>query len=96
MGCGGICGKFNDGICMGACSMDEAGRTNYVKVLESRVAKQEAKANTPTGTTVLKPLNPGAHAFLNEPKAKPKVHKPEEQIAPLTQGDTEFFSKMKL
>jgi hypothetical protein len=96
MGCGGICEKFNDGVCMGACSMDGAGRENYVKVLEERAEKKAAMQSLASHSVVLKPINPAAHAFLNEPKIKSSMNNQESKLAPLTSEDTRELFRMKL
>lgn len=68
-GCGGICGRFNDGVCMGACSMDDKGRKDFVKrqveQLKERKARQQASGERPSH--VLKPLNPGAYDMFKKP-----------------------------
>ena len=74
-GCGGVCKKFNHGICMSACSMDNDSRKEFVKKL---VADRNANGTPDNvhdalGTgKVLKPINPNAYAFLTD-KPKPAV-----------------------
>jgi len=96
MGCGGFCGKYNDGICMGACSMDEVGREAYAKIQEEKLAKKAERQNLAAQGVVLKPINPGAYAMFDEPTLKAKVVTPSERISPLTSEDTRSFLRMKL
>jgi hypothetical protein len=77
--------------------MDDVGRDNYVKVLESREAKKKAlESNDNAGGVVLKPINPAAHAFLNGDKPKPKREESKVTIKPLKDGEMNEFLKMKL
>lgn len=96
MGCGDVCEKFNDGVCMGACSMDEVARENYVKVLEERAKINSARQGLSEKTIVLKPINPAAHAFLNEPKIKSGLNNSKSELAPLTSEDSRELFKMRL
>lgn len=97
MGCGGVCTRFNDGICIGACSMDAVGRENYVKILEVREAKKkELGQDGLSGKgVVLKPLNPSAYEMFDKIKPK-KTEEPSVQIQPLRESDKNDFLKMKL
>lgn len=109
MGCGGVCTRFNDGVCMGACSMDAVGRENYVKVLEEREVSEakmsELSQNEPSGKgVVLKPLNPSAYDMF-EPKktkmveqpecAQPKFEQTEAEIAYFKAENTKALQRMK-
>jgi hypothetical protein len=100
-GCGGICNRFNDGACMGACSMDRAGKESYVKTL---LVREKAQANEPR-TVTLKPINPAAYDMFKTPS--PKVTKQNEiespanvaeqiKVAPLKAEDRKEFFRMKL
>jgi hypothetical protein len=97
-GCGGVCKRFNESICMGACSMDASARDEFVKIQEIKEKAQGVRmsAHGALGTgNVLKPINPNAYAIFDLPKKQPPK-KIEVVVEPLNKNDAEGFRNFQL